>query len=163
MCRITSLSWLVDQRHRNILNQMLDYTNSREHCILALQILKDLVDEINPNRIFSYIHSLVDHSKLLESKTALEFQESNLINIIGLAFNLLRDTFNSDDNTIGDPKLRMQLFDYSLALLLSCFSFNNKSSRQDYNMNDNLPVMSLPESWLPKIVNQEYISLLFSM
>lgn len=30
-------------------------------------------------------------------------------------------------------------------------------------MNDNLPVMSLPESWLSKIVSQKYISLLFSM
>ena len=52
VCRITSLSWLSDQRHRNILTQMLDYTKSREHCILALQILEELVGEINPNSTY---------------------------------------------------------------------------------------------------------------
>ena len=49
ICRITSLSWMTDQRQRNILNQMLEYTQSRVHCILALQVLEELVNQINPN------------------------------------------------------------------------------------------------------------------
>ena len=48
ICRITSLSWMVDPRQRNILDLMQEYTKSREHCVLALQILDELVNEINP-------------------------------------------------------------------------------------------------------------------
>ena len=97
-----------------------------------------------------------------ETKTATEFRESNLQNIIGLAFNLLNDTYNSDDNTIGSPELRMQLFDHSLTLLLACFSFDCKSSHYDYS-NDNLPSMMLPEGWLSSIITESNISLLYSM
>ena len=39
---------MVDPRQRNILDLMQEYTKSREHCVLALQILDELVNEINP-------------------------------------------------------------------------------------------------------------------
>ena len=104
----------------------------------------------------------IDHNKLSESKTATEFRESNLQNIIGLAFNLLNDTYNSDDSTIGNPELRMQLFDHSLTLLLACLSFDCKSSHYDYS-NDNLPCMMLPEGWLSSLITESNITLLYSM
>ena len=77
-----------------------------------------------------------------ENKTAIQFRDSNLMNIIGLAFNMLSDTFQADDSTVGSPELRIKLFQYSLQLL---------------------PVMLLPEDWLTTIITTNHISLLFSM
>ena len=48
VCRITSLSWMVDTRQRDILDKMQKYTESPENCVLALKILDELVNEINP-------------------------------------------------------------------------------------------------------------------
>ena len=162
ICRITSLSWITDQRQRNILNKMLEYTQSREHCILALQVLEELVNQINPNS-FIFLHRLrIERSKVNENKTAIQFRDSNLMNIIGLAFNMLSDTFQADDSTVGSPELRMKLFQYSLQLLLRCFAFDCKLSNTE-SSSENLPVMLLPEEWLTTIITSSHISLLFSM
>ena len=159
ICRITSLSWITDQRQRNILNKMLEYTQSREHCIL---VLEELVNQINPNS-FIFLHRLrIERSKVNENKTAIQFRDSNLMNIIGLAFNMLSDTFQADDSTVGSPELRMKLFQYSLQLLLRCFAFDCKLSNTE-SSSENLPVMLLPEEWLTTIITSSHISLLFSM
>ena len=48
ICRITSLSWMIDTRERNILDLMLQYTKSRDNCIIALTVLEELVSQMNP-------------------------------------------------------------------------------------------------------------------
>ena len=48
ICRITSLSWMIDTRQRDILDKMQKFTESPENCVLALKILDELVNEINP-------------------------------------------------------------------------------------------------------------------
>ena len=48
VCRITSLSWMVDPRQRDILDKMQKFTESPENCVLALKILDELVNEISP-------------------------------------------------------------------------------------------------------------------
>ena len=48
ICRITSLSWMVDTRQRGILDKMQKFTESPENCVLALKILDELVNEISP-------------------------------------------------------------------------------------------------------------------
>ena len=162
VCRITSLSWMTDQRQRNILNQMLDFTKSREHCVLALQVLEELVNQINPSSLLSLFSSSPERSKMNETKTAIQFRDSNLMNIIGLAFNMLADTYQADDATVGTPELRMKLFQYSLQLLLRCLSFDCRMSGSEMT-SDNLPVMLLPESWLASILTDDHMSLLFNM
>ena len=39
---------MVDTRQRDILDKMQKYTESPENCVLALKILDELVNEINP-------------------------------------------------------------------------------------------------------------------
>ena len=51
ICRITSLSWMVDVQQRNILDLLLKYTESRENCILALTVLEELVNQISPTSL----------------------------------------------------------------------------------------------------------------
>ena len=119
---------MTDQRQRNILNQMLDFTKSREHCVLALQVLEELVNQINPSSRCSLLFSFPERSKVNETKTAIQFRDSNLMNIIGLAFNMLTDTYQADDATVGTPELRMKLFQYSLQLLLRCLSCDCRMS-----------------------------------
>ena len=97
-----------------------------------------------------------------ENKTAIQFRDSNLMNIIGLAFNMLSDTFQADDSTVGSPELRIKLFQYSLQLLLRCFAFDCKLSNTE-SSSENLPVMLLPEDWLTTIITTNHISLLFPM
>ena len=92
-----------------------------------------------------------------ENKTAIQFRDSNLMNIIGLAFNMLSDTFQADDSTVGSPELRIKLFQYSLQLLLRCFAFDCKLSNTE-SSSENLPVMLLTT-----IITTNHISLLFSM
>ena len=48
ICRITSLSWMTDTRERNILDLMLQYTKSRDNCIIALTVLEELVAQMIP-------------------------------------------------------------------------------------------------------------------
>lgn len=153
---------MTDQRQRNILNQMLDFTKSREHCVLALQVLEELVNQINPSSRCSLLFSFPERSKVNETKTAIQFRDSNLMNIIGLAFNMLTDTYQADDATVGTPELRMKLFQYSLQLLLRCLSFDCRMSGSEMT-SDNLPVMLLPESWITNILTDDHMSLLFNM
>lgn len=55
ICRITSLSWMVDTRQRSIFDLMLQYTNAREHSVLALSILEELVNQISPTSKFIHV------------------------------------------------------------------------------------------------------------
>lgn len=57
ICRITSLSWMVDLRQREIFNMMLQLTQTRENSVLALSILEELVNQISPTRTSISLHS----------------------------------------------------------------------------------------------------------
>lgn len=54
---------MVDPRQRSIFDLMLQYTNSRENSVLALTILKELVDQINPTGILCCFYSSYNRSK----------------------------------------------------------------------------------------------------
>ena len=54
---------MVDPRQRSIFDLMLQYTNSRENSVLALTILKELVDQINPTGILCFFYSSYNRSK----------------------------------------------------------------------------------------------------
>ena len=54
---------MVDTRQRSIFALMLQYTNSRENSVLALTILKELVDQINPTGILISSYSSYNRSK----------------------------------------------------------------------------------------------------
>ena len=54
---------MVDTRQRSIFDLMLQYTNSRENSVLALTILKELVDQINPTGILISSYLSYNRSK----------------------------------------------------------------------------------------------------
>lgn len=104
-------------------------------------------------------HSCIDQSSIQQNKTAIQFRDSNLLNILQLSFNLLKDTSQQDDATIGSSQLRYELYERGLKLIIRCCSFDSKTVHIEDAM-DTHPTMTLPSKWLPDLLNIDNVNLL---
>lgn len=162
ICRITSLSWMTDTRQRNILELMLQYTKSRDNCIIALTILEELVAQMVPKSTTIHPPLPPETSNTQQNKAAIQFRDSNLLNVALLALNMLRDTFQADDATVGSAQLRNDLYDKSLKLLNRCFSYDCRASKIEDGLESH-PTLGIPSDWLNRFLSSENLNLLFSM
>lgn len=103
--------------------------------------------------------SYIDQSSIQQNKTAIQFRDSNLLNILQLSFNLLKDTSQQDDAIIGSSQLRYELYERGLKLIIRCCSFDNKTVHIEDAM-DTHPTMTLPSKWLPDLLNIDNVNLL---
>ena len=76
--------------------------------------------------------------------------------------NMLRDTFQADDATVGSAALRSNLYDRSLKLLVRCFSFDCHPAKVEDGLESH-PTLGIPSDWLPQFFTMENLDVLFNM
>lgn len=97
-----------------------------------------------------------------QNKTALNFRDTNLFNILKLAVDMLSKSLITDDATMGSPDLRYQLYDASLQLFSRCCAFDSKVSAGE-ELWEIHPALNLPEKWMRDVLQNKTFELLFNV
>ena len=155
--KITKFNWNEEQNNkfvfRNVLEDVKKFlSGDLTHCILGIEILNSLVDEMNhyePSR------RLNEHRKITNS-----FRDSCLMDVFTLSRDLLRDAL---DNGIDPSDLQQcQLMEKLVKLSHSCLSFDFTGNYLD-DATDEMCTVQIPGSWRDLFVNFKTMNLFFEL
>jgi exportin-7 len=150
LCRITKLGWAdADETaaHRKIVDEVASFLEaSEEHCIIALEVLVNLVGEMNattPTTRRSFTQSQ-------SRKVSLSFRDLLLLQIFNLSLATLVK--------LQPPPNHSRLRQFSLKLALACLSYDFVGSSLD-DSNEDIGTIHIPISWHTVIEDPATIAL----
>lgn len=155
--KLTKYNWNEEQGDKFVFRNVVDYikkfiSGDLQHCILAIQLLSTLVDEMNhyePNR------RLNEHRKVTNS-----FRDSSLLEIFTLSRDFLRDLLDNGIDATNSEQC--QLLDKLVKLAYCCLSFDFTGNSLD-DATDEMCTVQIPGSWRSLFVDFKTMNLFFEL
>eukprot|EP00301_Raphidiophrys_heterophryoidea_P004359 c11901_g1_i1.p1 GENE.c11901_g1_i1~~c11901_g1_i1.p1 ORF type:complete len:809 (-),score=218.90 c11901_g1_i1:1309-3603(-) len=150
---VIKLGWLDSDENQEIINQLMQFTNSSiEHCLLGLDLLHSVVEEMNvvqPNR------SLTNHRKV-----SISFRNGCLLPIFHLSTTTIANILGNAVQ--ATPDQLQQLCDKALRLSLGCLSYDFIGSNVD-DYSDEVGTIQIPPTWKATIEGGETVQCFFDV
>ncbi|CAF0733817.1 unnamed protein product, partial [Brachionus calyciflorus] len=148
---------------REILQDVSKFVqNTPELCVIGIQLLSELVNEINHLDESEVNRSLTKHRKISSS-----FRDTQLLEIFSLSCSLLKDAnrnitsiFNEDPSKQQERDLISQLLELCLNCLMYDF-IGTACSNEDTN--DDLSTVQIPSTWRSVIMDFSNIELFYNL
>lgn len=140
VCRITKLGWFDDATHRELTEDVTKFLQATvDHCILGLQILNQLVDELN---IPTSGRTLTQHRK-----TSVSFRDLCLFKVFQLGLTTLKQ-LQTRAITTSNHRQEVVLGEQALSLTVRCLNFDFIGTNPDESTED-VGTIQAPTNWRP--------------
>ena len=151
VCRITKLGWFDDPTHRELTEDVTKFLQATvDHCILGLQILNQLVDELN---IATTGRTLTQHRK-----TSVSFRDLCLFKVFQLGLTTLKQ-LQTRQITCSSQRQEVILGGQALGLTVRCLNFDFIGTNPDESTED-VGTIQAPSNWRPVLQDPATIELL---
>ncbi len=145
-CRITRLGWFDDDRHRQITDEIGKFLQaSVPHCIIGLQFLYHLTDEVN--------RPVTSRSLSANRKVSTSFRDTSLLTIFQISLATLKSLLPS-----GGPPSHDRMLEAGLKLAKLCLTYDFVGTCVDESSED-LGPLQVPSSWKRVLLEHDTLDL----